>query len=74
MEPHDHSHLHSHHHAQKRGLMGWIASIFHLHGHSHDEQISLIADPAFNANETGIRTVWLALLALAVTSILQIIS
>lgn len=63
-EPHEHTH--------NRGLWGWVATIFHLHGHSHDEHTPLAADPAFNANETGIRTIWLALLALGATSILQI--
>jgi cation diffusion facilitator family transporter len=53
-------------------LWGWFTTIFHLHGHSHDEQASLAADPAFNANETGIRTIWLALAALGATSLLQI--
>ncbi len=64
---------HEHHgHSQNTGIWGWIVTIFHLHGHSHDEHIPLAADPAFNANETGIRTVWLALLALGATSFLQI--
>lgn len=43
--------------------------IFHLHGHEHT---SLNADSVFAANEEGIRTVWIAIVALAVTSILQI--
>lgn len=43
--------------------------IFHLHGHEHT---SLNTDPVFAANEEGIRTVWIAIVALAVTSILQI--
>lgn len=63
-KPHEHSH--------NRGIWGWVATIFHLHGHSHDEHIPLVTDPAFKANEAGIRTIWLALLALGATSILQI--
>ncbi len=59
-------------HNHQQGIWGFISSVFHLHGHSHDEKTALISDPAFNANETGIRTVWLALLALGATAILQI--
>jgi len=45
--------------------------MFHL-GHSHDQN-KLASDQAFLQNEEGIRTVWLALAALTVTSILQIV-
>jgi cation diffusion facilitator family transporter len=64
-----HEHLHTHSHPQ--GILGWLTQIFHLGGHTH-EHTSLNADPAFASNEEGIRTVWLALLALGVTSLLQI--
>jgi cation diffusion facilitator family transporter len=68
---HDHSHgAHDHHHGS--GVWGWISTIFHLHGHSHQHD-ALVADTAFTSNEEGIRTVWIALAALAITSILQII-
>lgn len=64
---------HEHHgHTHKSGIWGWVATIFHLHGHGHDEHTPLAADPAFNANVAGIRTIWLALLALGATSFLQI--
>ncbi|MDX2136542.1 MAG: cation diffusion facilitator family transporter [Chloroflexota bacterium] len=63
----DHSHGHNHDHSN--GVLGWVAQVFHLHGHEH---ISLNADPAFASNQEGIRTVWLALLALGATAILQI--
>ncbi len=42
-----------------------------LHPHSHDHS-DLAADRAFADNEAGIRTVWLALGALTVTSVLQL--
>jgi cation diffusion facilitator family transporter len=48
-----------------------LARIFHIGGHSH-EHIALNADPAFNANSLGIRTVWVALALLALTTLLQI--
>jgi cation diffusion facilitator family transporter len=63
-QPHEHTH--------RVGIWGWVASVFHLHGHSHDDHGPLAADPAFNANKAGIRTVWLALVALGFTALLQI--
>jgi len=68
---HDHNHDHSHHH-HGRGWWGWIATLFHLHGHSH-QHTDLVADRAFVDNAEGIRTVWLALVALAITSVIQIV-
>jgi cation diffusion facilitator family transporter len=73
--PHDHDHDHPHdhgHHHHGGGLWGWISTIFHLYGHSH-QQTEMIRDKAFINNEEGIRTVWLALAALTLTSILQIV-
>ncbi|MBE2268756.1 MAG: cation transporter [Anaerolinea sp.] len=67
--PHDHDHDHSHDHHHPSGVLGWIAQVFHLHGHEH---ASLNADAAFSSNEEGIRTVWLALAALGLTSVLQV--
>lgn len=46
-------------------------AIFHLHGHAHEEP-DLGADPAF-ATRDGIRTVWIALAALGVTTLLQVV-
>ncbi|HSH05712.1 MAG TPA: cation diffusion facilitator family transporter [Anaerolineae bacterium] len=68
---HDHD---SHDHNQPQGVLGWLAAIFHLggHSHSHDEQ-NLIADPAFKNNEEGIRTVWIALALLTLTTLLQVV-
>ncbi len=62
---HDHPHDHEH----PSGVFGWIAQIFHLHGHEH---ASLNADSAFTSNQEGVRTVWLALVALGITSLLQV--
>jgi cation diffusion facilitator family transporter len=63
------THLQDHNHAHPTGVWGWIARIFHLHGHDHD---SLHTDTAFSTNQEGIRVIWLALLALGLTSVLQI--
>jgi cation diffusion facilitator family transporter len=67
--PHDHSHEPDHDHQHPEGILGWIAQVFHLHGHEH---ASLNADPAFASNQEGIRTIWLALVALGITSLLQV--
>jgi cation diffusion facilitator family transporter len=67
-----HTHGHDHDHSHGDGVWGWVSQVFHLHGHRHQQQ-ALAADTAFADNNLGIRTVWLALAALAVTAILQII-
>lgn len=69
---HDHSHTHEDGHQHGRGLWGWIAALFHLHGHSHGHE-ALAADVAFMENDEGIRTVWLALAALTVTFLVQVV-
>jgi cation diffusion facilitator family transporter len=68
---HDHEHSHDQHdyHEPPKGIFGWLAQVFHLHGHEHT---SLNADPAFASNQEGIRIIWLALLALGSTALLQI--
>jgi cation diffusion facilitator family transporter len=66
-DSHDHSHDHGHTH--ETGVRGFFAGIFHPHTHDHSD---LAADRAFADNQAGIRTVWLALAALTVTSILQL--
>jgi Co/Zn/Cd efflux system component len=68
---HDHHHGHSHHHDHGTGIWGIINTIFHFHGHS-DKQQNLVSDPAMATTE-GIRTVWLALAALGLTTIIQVI-
>lgn len=61
----------SHGHSHGSGPLGWIATVLHWHGHEHAEP-DMRADPAMATSE-GIRTVWIALAALAVTTLLQII-
>jgi cation diffusion facilitator family transporter len=67
--PHDHHAGHSHA-AHNRGLWARIAALFHVHGHEHHHG-ELASDQAFVEDQEGIRTVWLALAALALTSIVQ---
>ncbi len=74
---HDHAHDHDHHHHQghnhdhDHSLWERIASALHIPGYSH-EHANLTSEQAFFDNELGIRTVWIALAILLVTSLLQI--
>lgn len=74
--PHEHPHPdgddHDHGHSHGGGLWGLIGSVFHVHGHS-DQKQALVSDSAFAATNEGIRTVWMALGLLAVTTVLQIV-
>jgi len=64
-------HTHDHDHAHGEGLLGMLGGLLHFHGHS-DQKAALAADPAL-ATEEGIRTIWLALAALALTTLVQIV-
>ncbi len=68
MNAHPH-HPHPHDYDQSSGIRGWLTQLFRPHSHDHTD---LAADHAFADNQAGIRTVWLALAALTITSILQI--
>ena len=71
---HDHSHGHTHGH-HSMGIIGTIGAALHLPGFGHDHDhgyTELAADNALRDNKLGVRTVWLALLALAITTVLQI--
>src|SRR5215213_2238031 len=68
---HPHSHGHDHGHSHGTGVWGLLSSIFHFHGHS-DQKQALASDSAFSATNEGIRTVWIALALLGVTTVLQI--
>ena len=78
--PHDHDHDHDHEHdhdgahghSHGTGIWGWINTIFHLHGHS-EQQLQRVNDSALEDSAEGIRTVWLALGALGITTVLQIV-
>lgn len=60
----------AHGHRHNGRPLGWLSTIFHLHGHEHPEH-DLIGDPAFGTRE-GIRTIWIALVALSLTTLLQV--
>ena len=71
-----HAHEHHDHHHGGSGILGTIAAALHLPGFGHDHDHSytdLASDRAFHDNELGIRTVWLALLVLGLTTVLQIV-
>ncbi len=67
---HQRAHQNGHGHKHPSGPLGWFAAVFHLHGHEHEEK-DIGADPAFKTQD-GIRTVWIALAALGVTTVLQV--
>ena len=77
-DPHDHDHDHDHHYHHDHGhdhdhsLWERIASALHIPGYSH-EHANLTSEQAFFDNDLGIRTVWLALAILLITSLLQIV-
>jgi cation diffusion facilitator family transporter len=67
----EHGHEHGEHdHDHGGGLGGLLAGIFHTHGHS-EQRLQRASDPAL-ATAEGIRTIWLALAALSVTTVLQL--
>jgi cation diffusion facilitator family transporter len=65
-------HANTHTHAPQKGLVGFLKQLLHIGGHSHGDTPSKLDDAAFRDNQLGIRTVWLALLLLSLTSLLQI--
>ena len=75
-DDHDHGDAHRHDdhddHDHGGGIGGFLKSVFHLHGHAGQRQ-ALASDTAFAANEEGIRTVWIALAALTLTTVIQIV-
>ena len=72
----DHGHSHGEHdhgehgHSHDTGLWGMLNTVFHMHGHS-DQQQQLAADPAM-ATDEGIREIWMARAALGITTVLQV--
>ena len=71
--PMAHSHEHDHHHHSDNILVK-IATVLHLPGFTHDHSHGdLAGDTAFLDNQLAIRTVWIALVALGLTTALQIV-
>ncbi len=68
---HGHEHPHGHDHGHSSGPLGWLAALFHVGSHSHGDD-ALMADLALAASQDGIRTVWLALGLLGLTTLLQV--
>ena len=68
---HDDSH---HHHHHSDNILVKIAMALHLPGFTHDHSHhELAADRAFLDNQLAVRTVWIALAALGLTTALQIV-
>ncbi len=71
---HHHGHHHHHHdHHHSGNILVKLAQALHLPGFTHDHSHSdLAGDAAFLDNQLAIRTVWIALVALGLTTALQV--
>ena len=68
-----HYHDHHHHH-HSNNILAKIAHALHLPGFTHDHSHSdLAGDRAFLDNRLAVRTVWIALVALGLTTALQVV-
>ena len=65
-DDHDHDHRHDHEHAS-HGLPGILAEVFHAHHHEAS------FDPSEDATGEGIRTLWLSLIGLGMTALIQLV-
>ena len=70
---HGHSHDHEHDH-HSNNILVKIAMALHLPGFTHDHShTDLAGDQAFLDNRLAVRTVWIALIALGLTTALQVV-
>ncbi len=70
---HGHSHEHDHHH-HSNNILVKLAMVLHLPGFTHDHSHGdLAGESAFLDNQLAIRTVWIALIALGLTTALQVV-
>ncbi len=71
---HGHSHNHDHSHQHSNNPLAKLAMALHLPGFTHDHSHhDLAADRAFLDNRLAVRTVWIALIALGLTTALQVV-
>lgn len=71
---HGHHHHDDHHHHHSGNILVKIAMALHLPGFTHDHShVDLAGDSAFLDNQLAIRTVWIALVALGLTTALQVV-
>ncbi len=69
-----HHHHDDHHHQHSDNILVKIAMALHLPGFTHDHShVDLAGDSAFLDNQLAIRTVWIALVALGLTTALQVV-
>jgi cation diffusion facilitator family transporter len=69
-ETQKHSHRQEGHgHRHQTGVRGFLRGLLNPHSHDHGD---LAADRALADNQAGIRTVWIALAVLGITSLLQL--
>jgi cation diffusion facilitator family transporter len=67
-----HDHNHDHDHSHEHSFWEQLAHLLPWKSHSHD-YTELAADEALQTHEEGIRTVWLALGALTLTTVIQVV-
>jgi cation diffusion facilitator family transporter len=72
MSEHHGDHDHDHSHEPAAGWWGQLKHLLPWYGHQHD-YADLAADEALHTHEEGIRTVWLALAALTLTTVIQVV-
>ena len=71
---HSHGHSHEHDHQHSNNILVKLAMALHLPGFTHDHShTDLAGDAAFLDNQLAIRTVWIALVALGLTTALQVV-
>ena len=71
---HSHSHDDGNHHHEGRNIFVTIAMALHLPGFTHDHShTDLASDSAVMDNKLAIRTVWIALFSLSITTALQVV-
>ena len=66
---HDHDHDHGHDHGHGRGVLGRVGSLFRAH---HHESLVPI-DPTLESSARGVRALWLSLLGLGLTALIQLV-
>ena len=71
---HGHSHEHDHEHQHSNNILVKLAMVLHLPGFTHEHSHGdLAGEAAFLDNQLAIRTVWIALIALGLTTALQVV-
>ena len=60
-------------HTHRGGVLGFLGAIFHIGGHGHEHGVQQYGDDPALSTGAGIRTVWIALALLALTTLMQVV-